>query len=97
MSVSSKTGFVKIKFVRGGRTTPTYFLGYSEAPWFCVVVVSDICVDEVEDLVPPPCHVELLLRRLKHHLQLLPEEWKFKLCLVVGIIIVLYILNMFTS
>ena len=27
--------------------------GYSEAPWFCVVVVSDICVDEVEDLVSP--------------------------------------------
>ena len=31
LSVSSKTGFVKIKFVRGGRTTPTYF------PWFKAV------------------------------------------------------------
>ena len=27
--------------------------GNIEAPWFCVVVVSNICVDEVEDLVSP--------------------------------------------
>ena len=34
-----------------------------EVPWFCVVVVSNICVDEVEELVSPPGHVELLLHR----------------------------------
>ena len=28
--------------------------GNIEVPWFCVVVVSNICVEEVEDLVSPP-------------------------------------------
>ena len=27
--------------------------GYIDVPRFCVVVVSNICVDEVEDLVSP--------------------------------------------
>ena len=34
-----------------------------EAHWFCVVVVLNICVDEVEDLVSLPGHVELPFHR----------------------------------
>ena len=37
--------------------------GNIEVPWLCVVVVSNIYVDEVEDLVSPPGHKELLLHR----------------------------------
>ena len=59
MSVSNQ--FVRMLFLSDSFVDEVE--GNIEVPWFCVVVVSDICVDEVEDLVSPSGHEELLLHR----------------------------------
>ena len=59
--------------------------GNIEAPWFCVVVVADICVDEVEDLVSLPGHVELPFHRDENTMLNYNQRDGSYICLSAGI------------
>ena len=59
--------------------------GYIDVPRFCFVVVSDICVDEVEDLVSLPGHVELSFHRDENTMLNYNQRDGSYICLSAGI------------